>query len=98
MNKGEESKLQNIILSDIRSMPSTVCFKVESSSDNGVPDIFFTTKCTGGVFIEVKKPRDSVTSSVQNIMNTNLNKNGCRSFFCKSWREWVDIKIKLNLE
>lgn len=98
MNQKEESKLQNNILTDLRNMSDTVCFKVESPTDNGVPDIFFTNINTGSVFIEVKKPVGGVASKAQNTMNKLINKYGCKSYFCKTWGEWVDIKAKLKLK
>jgi len=95
----EESRLQTKILKDLRSSDMRdYCdaFKVMKCSVSGIPDIFFTTALTGGVFIEVKGPR-GVKSESQIHHVKKMNKCGCEAFFCHSWEEWMDIKSRLGM-
>ena len=56
----EEKKLQTKILNDLRSLGKyCVAIKIIKTSDNGVPDIFFSTALTGGIYIETKKKRNN---------------------------------------
>lgn len=93
----EEKKFQTTILNDLRSLGKYCeCFKIERSSDNGIPDIFFTTALTGGIFIETKS-RIGIASKIQKLKVYKLSVCGCQSFICKNWEEWFDIKKTLGL-
>ena len=93
----EESRLQTKILNDLRSL-GKYCevFKIIKTSDNGIPDIFFTTAWTGGVFIETKRKKGRI-SKIQDIKLKNLNLCGSQSFSCYNWDEWWDIKKSIGL-
>jgi hypothetical protein len=92
-----EKKIQDIILKDLRSYGKYCeCFKIIKSSDSGELDIFFTTKITGAVFIEVKKPGE-VPSKLQEYKIKKLNDCGSKAFSCDSIDSWNNIKISLGL-
>jgi len=94
----EESNLQSKILNDLRSFGKYCeCFKIIKASDNGEPDIFFTTILTGGVLLELKRLTGSA-EKLQIFKINKLNKCGTKTFVCHSWQEWVSIKKILNLE
>ena len=93
-----EQNLQGKILRDLNSLgKECVAFDVMKCSEDGVPDVFFTTVVTGPVFVEVKKPKGGVWSTKQQDMHINLNDCGCKSFVAWSWPEWVTIKKYLGL-
>jgi len=95
----EESRLQTKILKDLRSSEmKDYCdvFKIMKCSDTGIPDIFFTTALTGGVFIEVKGPKGIKSESQIHHVN-KMNKCGCKAFFCYSWEEWINIKRSIGM-
>ena len=92
-----ESHLQTKILKDLRSQPKYIkAFKLESSSDNGNPDLFWTCQLTGPCVLEVKdlgkKPR-----KLQESQMKGLNDCGTKAFWCDSWSGWVDIKRSLGM-
>src|SRR5271157_2939567 len=92
----KESDLQSKILTDLRSLGKyCVCFKIIKASDNGVPDIFFSTKLTGPILLEIKK-KTGVLRKNQIIMNNKLNLCGIKSLTCYTWNEWVLIKKDIN--
>lgn len=91
-----EYTLQEKILKDLRSYGKyIVAFKLQRSSDNGVPDIFFTTRFTGPVFIEVKREGES-PSELQDFIIRKINLCGSKAFVCDTWNEWVNIKKHLG--
>ena len=93
----KESEIQSKILTDLRSRAKNCeCFKIMKASDNGEPDIFFTTKETGGVLIETKRPSGSLRKLQENKLE-KLNKCGTPTFVCHSWEEWVEVKKKIGL-
>ena len=93
----KESKLQSDILADLRSYGKYCeCFKIEKASDNGVPDIFFTTKFTGPVFIETKSLK-GYAKKLQQFKIKKLQECGAKAFICKSWMEWITIKSRIGL-
>lgn len=93
----KESSLQGKILKDLRSFGKhIVAFKLMRASDNGLPDIVFTTKCTGTVFIEVKR-RGEKPRQLQEFMIDKLNNCGSKAFSCDSWERWIEIKNELGL-
>jgi len=95
----EESRLQSKILKDLRSdklAPYVECFKVMKVSENGIPDVFFTTALTGAVFIEVKGPQ-GVPSPAQKYKIKRLNECGCKAFLVYNWEEWWKIKTDLGM-
>lgn len=93
----EEKKLQTKILNDLRSLGKyCVAFKIIKSSDNGIPDIFFSTALTGGIFIETKKLKGDIRKNQVSMIH-KLNFCGTRSFSCYAWDEWWDIKRTLGL-
>jgi len=92
-----EIKLQTDVLSDLRSFGKYCeCFKIEKTSDNGIPDIFFTTRFTGPILIETKRIKGEVRK-LQEIKIKNLNKCGTKAFICDSWKKWMDIKSIIGL-
>ena len=100
MRKKLESSLQTKILKDLRSYGKYIeAFKIQKASDNGVPDIFFTSKLTGAVLVELKqegkKPRKLQESKIN-----KLNSCGSKAFSCDSWSKWVKLKseLEINLE
>ena len=98
MSRRNEAKLQDDIMADLRSLGKNCeCFKIEKTSDNGVPDIFFTTSITGAVFIETKRTEGKL-SSVQEFKIKKLNSCGVKAFSCYSWAEWINIKKILNIQ
>jgi len=93
-----EAKLQDLILKDLRYLGKNVeCFKIKSASDNGVPDIFFTTIKTGPVFVEVKDKEKKPRKIQQSIINS-INDNGCKAYSCDSWESWVALKRVVGLD
>ncbi len=93
----EEEKLQSKILKDLRSWgKKCVCFKIMKTSDNGIPDIYFTTATTGGVFIEAKKYKGAARK-LQDLKIKRIIECGTKAFVCDSWECWVNIKSKLGL-
>lgn len=92
-----EKKVQNQILIDLESFGRYCeCFKIMKANKNGEPDVFFTTKFTGGVLVECKK-EDGQAKRLQEIKIAKLNRCGTRTFLCHSWEEWTTIKKELNL-
>ena len=93
----EEGRLQKKILKDLRSMKGYgECFKIMKASDDGVPDLFFTTALTGGIFIEAKA-LTGVASPMQKHKIKQFNLCGSRTFLCNSWEQWMEIKRELNM-
>ena len=93
-----EQNLQSKILRDLTSMGKyCVAFDVMKCSEDGVPDIFFTTVQTGAVFVEVKQP-DGVWGEKQKEMHKYLNECGTKSFIVWTWAEWVEVKRELGLK
>jgi hypothetical protein len=93
----KESALQSKILNDLRSLGKyCTVFKIIKSSDDGVPDIFFTTAHTGGILVETKRTT-GVTTKLQALMGIKLNMCGTKSFICYSWEEWMEAKQLLGL-
>jgi len=93
----EEAVLQEKILQDLRSFGKYVTtFKIHKTSDVGIPDVFFSSKLTGAVFVEVKR-KGEVPSPVQRKKIKDLNRSGCQAFYCDSWEVWVDLKAYLKL-
>lgn len=92
-----EAKLQSDILSDLRSFGKYCeCFKIEKSSDNGTPDIFFTTVYTRAVFIETKRST-GVTKKLQDIKIQKLRSCGVKAFVCNTWDSWIAVKKLIGL-
>lgn len=93
----QESTLQTKILNDLRSLgKNCVAFKVEKASENGVPDVFFTTKKTGAVFVECKS-QDKDPSKKQTAMIQWLNECGVKAFKCWDIGDWNGIKRQIGL-
>lgn len=93
----KETILQGKILKDLRSLGKyCLAFKIIRTSDNGVPDIFFTTAITGGILIEVKKIRGEKRTNQIHVVN-KLNSCGTKSYFCETWKEWWELKSSLGL-
>jgi hypothetical protein len=93
----QESQLQSKILNELRSFGKYCeCFKIIKASDNGEPDIFFTTRLTGGVLLELKRLSGS-PEKLQKIKIAKLNDCGTKTFVCHSWDEWCRIKTELDL-
>jgi hypothetical protein len=92
-----ESTYQAKVLRDLDSYQKYMeSFKVESSSDNGFPDLFFTTTLTGAVFVE-KKKKGEKARKLQKHKIDRLNKCGVKAFVSDSWEEWVVIKKSLGM-
>jgi len=95
--RGPEGKLQDKILKDLRSYGKfIVCTKVMKASDNGFPDIFFSTALTGAVLIETKR-EDGEAAKIQELRIKQLNERGSRAFVCNTWEGWIAIKQSLDL-
>jgi len=93
----KESSLQSKILNDLRSFGKYCeCFKIMKTSDNGEPDVFFTTKITGAVLIEIKRP-DGSTQKIQSAKIKKLNECGTQAYICYSWENWASLKNDLGL-
>jgi hypothetical protein len=92
----EEQKLQTKILKDLRSYKHMICFKIMKCSDNGIPDIFFTSKITGPCFLEVKKFGE-IPDPIQFLILGKLNFFGVHAYWCYCWEDWVKIKRVINL-
>ena len=91
--------LQTNILTDLECMwrkKKCFSFKVMKANKNAIPDIFFTTPNTGGVFVEVKGDNDRL-SDKQSYVIGELNKYGSKAITCYSWGEWLEIKSNLQL-
>jgi hypothetical protein len=92
-----ESTLQTAILNDLRSLgDKCCCFKIEKTNEAGVPDVFFSTILTGGIFVETKRS-DGVLSPKQKEKLDLLNNTGAKALVCYSWNEWRELKQKLGL-
>ena len=93
-----EQNLQTKILQDLNSMGKhCVAFDVMKCSEDGVPDVYFTTVKTGSVWVEVKKP-DGVWSKKQQEMCQRMHECGTRSYVAWLWSDWVKIKKELGLD
>ena len=93
----KESSIQTKILNDLRYLGKyCTCTKIMRTSDNGIPDIYFTTKLTGSVFIETKRIIGK-TSEVQKNKIKKIKSCGTKVFLCHSWKEWLSIKSKLKM-
>lgn len=93
----EESKFQTKILNDLRSL-GKYCevFKIIKTSDNFIPDVFFSTALTGGIFVETKRIKGRLSKG-QCYKIESLNLCGSRSFACYDWAEWWELKRSLGL-
>ena len=91
----EESNLQRKILRDLESINGCECFKIMKANKNAIPDIFFTTLITKGVFIEAKKSK-GIARANQLKKIDKLNKCGTLTFVCDSWDRWMEIKRELD--
>ena len=92
-----EKKVQTQILTDLESLGRYCeCFKIMKANKNGEPDIFFTTKLTGGILVECKR-LDGDARALQSVKIAKLNACGTRTFICHSWEEWIEIKNTLGL-
>lgn len=92
-----EKKVQNVVLSDLRSFQKYCeVFKLIKTSDNGEPDIFFTTCLTGAVFVETKR-LNGAARKLQIVKIEKLNRCGVRAFVCHSIEEWLTIKQELGI-
>ena len=93
----EESNLQTKVLKDLRSFGKYCeCFKIIKTSDNGEPDIFFTTALTGSILLEMKKLKGN-PEELQKVKIKKINECGTRAFVCHSWEEWISIKLGILL-
>ena len=89
---------QDLVLSDLRSMGKYCeCFKIIKTSDDGEPDIFFTTKKTGAILVEMKRPKGPKAKKLQKLKIKKLNDCGTPTFVCHSWEEWIAIKKLIGL-
>lgn len=92
-----ESEIQSKILSDLESYkPYIECFKIEKANKDGVPDVFFTSVLTGGVFLEVKKPGEK-PSETQTHQMRRLDMCGCRCFVVDCVKDWISVKRSLKI-
>ena len=92
-----EGNLQDKVLRDLRSYGKYISvFKIVRTSDNGIPDVYFTTALTGSVFVELKKPGAKPREDQVHKIN-ELNRCGARAYACDSWTRWVEIKHEINL-
>ena len=71
-----------------------MAFKIEKTSDNGVPDIFFCSWNTGTVFVEVKAPGKKPKPHQQAMIN-RLNASGVKAFYVDSIEGWVKLRNAL---
>ena len=95
--RGPEGRLQDKILKDLRSYGKfIVCTKIMKTSDNGFPDIFFSTILTSAVLIETKR-ENGEAAKLQELRIKQLNERGSRAFVCNTWEEWVAIKQSFDL-
>jgi hypothetical protein len=87
-----EKKLQTKILNDLRSL-GRMCFvtKIEKCSDDGVPDILFSTQLTGAWLIEVKRPGEE-PDLIQASIISKCCQCGLKSTFISSWDQWIRFK------
>lgn len=92
----EEKILQTKILNDLRSRPGYVAFKIMKCSDDGCPDLFFTSTKTGAFFIEVKAPGMKPRAN-QLVFISKLNACGAKAFHIDSWEAWVSLKQCYNM-
>lgn len=92
-----EGRLQAKIMQDLRSYGKYItAFKVMKTSDNGVPDVFFTTSTTGPIFLELKDVGKKPAPH-QILMMKKLNLTGVKAVWCDCWEEWVEIKKSIGL-
>jgi len=92
-----EKNIQDHILKDLRSYGRFCeCFKIIKSSDSGEMDIFFTTKITGAVMLEVKKPGER-PRKLQEYKISKINECGTKAFYCDSIESWGNIKSLIGL-
>jgi len=93
----QEKSLQTLILDDLRSLRKYCeVFKIIKTSDNGEPDIFFTTALTKGVFVETKAPKKD-PRKLQWVKIKKLNTCGTKAYACRTWEEWYKLKECLGL-
>jgi hypothetical protein len=95
--RGPEGKIQDKLLKDLRSYGKyIVCTKVERTSDNATPDIYFTTSITGSVWVETKRELGEA-EVLQEVRIRKLNRCGTKAFVCNSWERWQEIKSEIGL-
>ena len=92
----EEKRLQTKILNDLRGREGVCAFKIMKCSDNGCPDLFFTSKETGAIFVEVKAEGKKL-GLLQIAFVARLNLCGTRSFCVDTWDGWVALRNGLFL-
>jgi hypothetical protein len=91
----EESKLQTRILNDLRSYGYHVfCTKIMKCTDNGVPDILFSSMKHGPGMIEVKAS-DGTLSKAQLDMIPKIIKAGMRAYVVSSWEQWLTLRMTI---
>lgn len=91
-----EKKLQSLILADLESIKHCECFKIMRTNKRFVPDIFFTTPKTKGVFVEVKS-LEKYPNPGQAAMIQSLNQNGTYSFSVNTFDQWKTFKKFLKI-
>jgi hypothetical protein len=92
-----ESKIQSAILRDLESyQPFITVFKIEKANKDGVCDVFFSSKLTGAVFVECKRPGETPSKN-QIGMIESLNSTGCKAFSCDSIPAWIKLKKQLGI-
>jgi len=85
----KEKKLQTTILNFLRGLGKECkCFKIMKCSDVGIPDIFFTTKETGGVLVEVKAPGETPEPHQEDVHHS-LRIAGTRVLVVDSWGQFI---------
>ena len=92
-----ESEHQKVIMKDLRSYQKFItCWKHIVTSENKIPDIFFTSCYTGPCLIELKKD-DGEPCGGQIYKIKKLNKTGIKAFVVKGVDGYIKLKKHLNI-
>lgn len=92
-----EKILQTKILKDLRSLGKyCICFKIEKSSDNGIPDIFFSTVISGPILLEIKDNNEK-PNKLQLYQINKSNLCGCKTYWVDSWQKWIELKKNIGI-
>ncbi len=78
-------------------LPMKTCIRLKKTGlRSGVPDLFFSYPCGGlpGLFIEMKRRKNSATTENQRVWMDRLEQVGYRVDKCKGWDEAREVILE----
>jgi len=93
-----ESTLQRKIVRSAESefRGEIIIWKAESSSIDGVPDVYMAVEGIGSVHMEIKKDPTSKPRPTQVFVIGKLRKAGVRTYVIDTWEGWLQILKELH--